>query len=69
MIVAATARLWSCCRTKTPTSQDFGTPLGDATRRDFTINAMFFNVNTRQIEDFTNMVRRDDLCDVVDCGV
>lgn len=31
-----------------------GTPLEDALRRDFTINAIFFNINTRKIEDYTN---------------
>jgi len=30
----------------------FGTPEVDAQRRDLTINAMFYNINTRQIEDF-----------------
>jgi len=30
-----------------------GTPYEDATRRDFTINAMFYNIATRQIEDLT----------------
>ncbi|KAJ3032535.1 CCA tRNA nucleotidyltransferase, mitochondrial, partial [Rhizophlyctis rosea] len=33
---------------------DFGTPLEDALRRDITINALFYNLHTRQIEDFTN---------------
>mmetsp|Transcript_21865 Transcript_21865/g.19408 ORF Transcript_21865/g.19408 Transcript_21865/m.19408 type:complete len:349 (+) Transcript_21865:86-1132(+) len=31
-----------------------GTPLEDSLRRDLTINAMFYNVNTRKIEDFTH---------------
>lgn len=31
----------------------FGTALNDATRRDFTINALFYNVNTDTVEDFT----------------
>ncbi len=30
-----------------------GTPREDAMMRDFTINAMFYNVNTAQIEDYT----------------
>ncbi|PNS18675.1 hypothetical protein CAC42_5214 [Sphaceloma murrayae] len=32
---------------------EFGTPEEDALRRDATINAMFYNLQTRQIEDFT----------------
>ena len=31
----------------------FGTPQEDALRRDFTINTLFYNVSTMQIEDFT----------------
>jgi tRNA nucleotidyltransferase (CCA-adding enzyme) len=27
--------------------------LEDALRRDFTINALFYNINTEEIEDFT----------------
>ncbi|WVQ98759.1 hypothetical protein IAU59_005890 [Kwoniella sp. CBS 9459] len=30
-----------------------GTPLEDASRRDLTINALFYNVHTREVEDFT----------------
>lgn len=30
-----------------------GTPEQDALRRDLTINSMFYNINTRQIEDLT----------------
>ena len=30
-----------------------GTPLQDAERRDLTINALFYNINTRSIEDLT----------------
>lgn len=30
-----------------------GTPLEDALRRDLTINALFYNLSTREIEDFT----------------
>lgn len=33
--------------------QRFGTAEEDASRRDFTINAMFYNVNRRVIEDLT----------------
>ncbi|KAG8627867.1 hypothetical protein KVT40_003740 [Elsinoe batatas] len=32
---------------------EFGTPEEDALRRDATINAMFYNLNTRKIEDLT----------------
>ncbi|KAG9290793.1 hypothetical protein G9A89_011756 [Geosiphon pyriformis] len=31
----------------------FGTPKEDALRRDITINALFYNIHTRQVEDFT----------------
>ena len=39
-----------------PTSQtrNFGTPLEDALRRDFTINSLFYNIRTHKIEDWTN---------------
>lgn len=33
---------------------EFGTPEEDAERRDATINAMFYNLQTQTIEDFTN---------------
>ncbi|TKA33786.1 hypothetical protein B0A50_00622 [Salinomyces thailandicus] len=32
---------------------EFGTPEEDALRRDATVNSMFYNVNTQEIEDFT----------------
>lgn len=32
---------------------EFGTPEEDALRRDATVNAMFYNLNTQAIEDFT----------------
>ena len=32
---------------------EIGTPLQDAERRDFTINALFYNVLTREVEDLT----------------
>ncbi|KAF8167836.1 hypothetical protein B0H34DRAFT_683268 [Crassisporium funariophilum] len=36
-----------------PAQVTFGTPLEDALRRDITINALFYNVHTRNVEDFT----------------
>jgi tRNA nucleotidyltransferase (CCA-adding enzyme) len=33
--------------------QQVGTPLTDALRRDFTINSLFYNLNTGEIEDYT----------------
>ncbi|KAJ4485537.1 hypothetical protein J3R30DRAFT_3283391 [Lentinula aciculospora] len=36
-----------------PSEVTFGTPVQDALRRDMTINALFYNVHTRTIEDFT----------------
>lgn len=33
---------------------EFGTPEEDALRRDATVNAMFYNINTKEIEDFTS---------------
>ncbi|KAH8086611.1 hypothetical protein BXZ70DRAFT_899809 [Cristinia sonorae] len=36
-----------------PTQVTFGTPLQDALRRDITINALFYNVHSRSVEDFT----------------
>ncbi|EGO02775.1 hypothetical protein SERLA73DRAFT_176148 [Serpula lacrymans var. lacrymans S7.3] len=37
-----------------PTEVAFGTPLQDALRRDITINALFYNVHDRAVEDHTN---------------
>lgn len=34
-------------------SMTFGTPEQDAMRRDFTINALFYNINTSSVEDLT----------------
>ncbi|RIA96478.1 hypothetical protein C1645_733228 [Glomus cerebriforme] len=36
-----------------PTSLEYGTPKEDAYRRDMTINALFYNIHTGQVEDFT----------------
>jgi hypothetical protein len=36
-----------------PIQMAIGTPLEDAFRRDFTINSLFYNVRSRQVEDFT----------------
>ncbi|KAG5652005.1 hypothetical protein H0H81_006620 [Sphagnurus paluster] len=36
-----------------PSGVAFGTPLQDALRRDITINALFYNVHTREVEDHT----------------
>jgi tRNA nucleotidyltransferase (CCA-adding enzyme) len=39
-----------------PVIKSFGTPLEDALRRDITINALFYNVHSREVEDFTGKV-------------
>lgn len=39
--------------TRIPTSVKLGTPLDDASRRDLTINSLFYNVHDRQVEDYT----------------
>ncbi|KAL1699400.1 hypothetical protein EV121DRAFT_265176 [Schizophyllum commune] len=36
-----------------PTEMAFGTPLQDALRRDITINALFYNIHDRAVEDHT----------------
>lgn len=36
-----------------------GTPLDDAERRDFTINSLFYNLNTRAVEDMTGRGLQD----------
>ncbi|KAG0070343.1 hypothetical protein BGZ92_004504, partial [Podila epicladia] len=36
-----------------PSEITFGTPSEDAFRRDITINALFYNIHTRTVEDFT----------------
>ncbi|KAH9850667.1 hypothetical protein C2E23DRAFT_734552 [Lenzites betulinus] len=36
-----------------PSQVEFGTPLQDAIRRDITINTLFYNVHSREVEDHT----------------
>ena len=43
---------------------EFGTPEEDAMRRDATVNAMFYNINTEEIEDFTGR-GHDDMRDKI----
>ena len=43
---------------------EFGTPEEDAMRRDATVNAMFYNLNTEQVEDFTGK-GHDDMRDKI----
>ena len=38
---------------------EMGTPTEDAHRRDFTINALFYNLQTRAVEDFTGRGLKD----------
>ena len=38
---------------------EFGTPLQDALRRDITINALFYNLHTDQVEDHTGYGLKD----------
>lgn len=38
---------------------EFGTPEEDALRRDATVNAMFYNINNAEIEDFTGRGHED----------
>jgi len=39
--------------------QTIGTPAEDAFRRDFTINTLFYNINTLEVEDFTKLGMED----------
>ena len=39
-------------------SVHYGTPEVDASRRDITINALFYNIHTQEVEDFTKMVHK-----------
>ena len=38
---------------------EFGTPEEDALRRDATVNALFYNLHTREVEDFTSQGLQD----------
>ena len=38
---------------------NYGTPLEDALRRDLTINSLFYNIHTRDIEDYTGRGLQD----------
>jgi len=40
-------------------SVQYGTPEVDASRRDITINALFYNIQTQEVEDFTKMGIQD----------
>ncbi|XP_050372987.1 tRNA nucleotidyltransferase cca2 isoform X2 [Argentina anserina] len=45
-----------------PTMQKYGTPEQDALRRDLTINSLFYNINTKSVEDWTNRGIKDLKC-------
>jgi hypothetical protein len=47
-----------CDSSRIPEMQ-LGTPAEDALRRDLTINALFYNIHTRQVEDFTGRGLQD----------
>ena len=40
-------------------SMTFGSPLDDALRRDLTINSLFYNINTNEVEDLTGKGIKD----------
>ncbi|GJJ75191.1 hypothetical protein EMPS_07549 [Entomortierella parvispora] len=42
-----------------PTEITFGTPSEDAERRDITVNALFYNIHTHTVEDFTGKGLQD----------
>ncbi|KAK9864015.1 hypothetical protein WJX84_009114 [Apatococcus fuscideae] len=46
------------CRQSHP-QVDFGTPEQDALRRDFTINSLFYNIDTEVVEDLTGRGKED----------
>lgn len=39
--------------------QEIGTPYEDAIRRDFTINSLFYNLQTEEVEDWTELGLKD----------
>jgi len=45
--------------TRVPVSVGIGTPIEDAYRRDLTINALFYNLQSGKVEDFTEMGLKD----------
>jgi tRNA nucleotidyltransferase/poly(A) polymerase len=45
--------------TSAETAPKFGTPFGDALRRDLTINALFYNINEAKVEDFVGTSIQD----------
>src|SRR5690242_15948769 len=45
-----------------PSEVTFGTPMEDAHRRDITINALYYNIHTGLVEDYTNKVSRSPFC-------
>ena len=44
---------------------EIGTPLEDALRRDLTINSLFYNIHSQEIEDFTGQGTRDLVAGIV----
>ena len=40
-------------------TMEFGTPIEDALRRDSTVNSLFYNLSSSQVEDFTEQGLRD----------
>ena len=40
-------------------TMEFGTPVEDALRRDSTVNSLFYNLSSSQVEDFTEQGLRD----------
>lgn len=55
---------WDFIETRIPEVR-LGTALEDAQRRDFTINALFYNINERAIEDFTGQGLTDLMAGII----